>query len=299
MRFIRSGKSGLLTTALVLALMSFSGGVAFGAAVCVNSTTAAGQVSAANQKKNWENLQDLCALPLVSVAPTTIAGNPALVANAFMLGTTGFIFEGSTANTSETLITVTDPTADRIITFPDATGTVALTSDITGGLDPDGTSGGLNLNGGLLASEFLSLRADAADAGDVFGGGPFIEIIGTTNTTKGWDPPNSGGAIYAHAGSSDGIMLESQNGSRSVLINNDGVNIVATGSHSVYVDGTNGVSVTGKITFDTLAQLTPAESPPAACSGPIEGAIYADTSHAFCFCDGTTWQKVIGEGSCA
>ena len=36
------------------------------------------------------------------------------------------IFEGATANTSETTLTVTDPTADRTITLPDASGTVAL-----------------------------------------------------------------------------------------------------------------------------------------------------------------------------
>jgi hypothetical protein len=40
-------------------------------------------------------------------------------------------FEGSTANDFETTIAVTDPTEDRTITFPDATGTVALTADIT------------------------------------------------------------------------------------------------------------------------------------------------------------------------
>jgi hypothetical protein len=41
------------------------------------------------------------------------------------------VIEGSTANDFETTLTVTDPTGDRTITFPDATGTVALTSDIT------------------------------------------------------------------------------------------------------------------------------------------------------------------------
>jgi len=38
----------------------------------------------------------------------------------------------STGNAYETTITVTDPTADRTLTLPDATGTVALTSDIPG-----------------------------------------------------------------------------------------------------------------------------------------------------------------------
>ena len=38
-------------------------------------------------------------------------------------------FEGSTDNDFETFLTVVDPTADRTVTFQDATGTVALTSD--------------------------------------------------------------------------------------------------------------------------------------------------------------------------
>jgi len=41
------------------------------------------------------------------------------------------VFEGATADAHETTLAVTDPTADRTITLPDATGTVALTSDIT------------------------------------------------------------------------------------------------------------------------------------------------------------------------
>ena len=41
------------------------------------------------------------------------------------------VFEGATADDFETTLTITDPTADRTITMPDATGTMALTSDIT------------------------------------------------------------------------------------------------------------------------------------------------------------------------
>jgi hypothetical protein len=43
--------------------------------------------------------------------------------------TADIIFEGATANDFETTLTVTDPTADRTITFPDSTGTVALTGN--------------------------------------------------------------------------------------------------------------------------------------------------------------------------
>ena len=48
------------------------------------------------------------------------------------LGASGSIYwEGATDNDFETYLQATDPTADRTITLPDATGTVALTSDIT------------------------------------------------------------------------------------------------------------------------------------------------------------------------
>jgi len=38
-------------------------------------------------------------------------------------------FEGTTANDFETIISVTDPTSDRVIVFPDLTGTVVTTGD--------------------------------------------------------------------------------------------------------------------------------------------------------------------------
>jgi hypothetical protein len=40
------------------------------------------------------------------------------------------VYEGATANDFETTLAVTDPTADRTITFPDKTGTVAVTTDL-------------------------------------------------------------------------------------------------------------------------------------------------------------------------
>ena len=53
-------------------------------------------------------------------------------ANSITLNNSGqIVFEGATANDFETTLAVTDPTADRTITFPDAGGTVALTSDIS------------------------------------------------------------------------------------------------------------------------------------------------------------------------
>jgi len=51
-----------------------------------------------------------------------------------LIGTTGtLVFEGSTDDAFETTLAVADPTADRTVTLPDLTGTVALTSQLNDG----------------------------------------------------------------------------------------------------------------------------------------------------------------------
>ena len=75
-------------------------------------------------------------------------------------------FEGATANAFETTLAVTDPTADRTITFPDATGTVALTSDISE-LSQDAIDSALTAGTGITktyndAANTLTLAVDTA-----------------------------------------------------------------------------------------------------------------------------------------
>ena len=60
--------------------------------------------------------------PYLGTAGGTVTGN-------LEIGTAGSLtFEGSTADGFETTLAVTDPTADRTATLPDATGTLALLS---------------------------------------------------------------------------------------------------------------------------------------------------------------------------
>jgi hypothetical protein len=67
---------------------------------------------------------------LTSLASTTLISGVADAANAITIASGQIVFEGATPNDFETTLAVTDPTADRTITFPDNGGTVALTSDI-------------------------------------------------------------------------------------------------------------------------------------------------------------------------
>ena len=56
------------------------------------------------------------------------------VTGQLLIGTAGsLVFEGATDNTFETTLAVTDPTADRTITFKNASGTVAFISDLDDG----------------------------------------------------------------------------------------------------------------------------------------------------------------------
>jgi hypothetical protein len=52
------------------------------------------------------------------------------IVSGLTLSDSSIVLEGTTANDFETTLTVTDPTADRTITFKDETGTVAFTADV-------------------------------------------------------------------------------------------------------------------------------------------------------------------------
>jgi hypothetical protein len=57
-----------------------------------------------------------------------------VITGALEIGTTGsLVFEGSSADGFETTLAVANPTADNVVTLPDLTGTVALTSQLDDG----------------------------------------------------------------------------------------------------------------------------------------------------------------------
>ena len=61
----------------------------------------------------------------------TVQGTTTTVSTVEMQAANAIVFEGATADAFETTLTITDPTvSDKTITLPDATGTVALTSDL-------------------------------------------------------------------------------------------------------------------------------------------------------------------------
>ena len=67
-----------------------------------------------------------------SISAPTLTG-VVTATGAVFAGGSPLVFEGATDNGFETTFAITDPTADRTVTFQDASGTVAYLTDITGG----------------------------------------------------------------------------------------------------------------------------------------------------------------------
>jgi hypothetical protein len=118
--------------------------------------------------------------------------------------TSAIVMEGSTANDFELTISAGDPTADRTVTFPDATGTIALVADVaalsgatfTGAVS--GTSltlsGDLTVNGTTTTINSTTITVDdknielgsvvsPTDAGADGGG---LTLKGDTDKTFNW-----------------------------------------------------------------------------------------------------------------
>jgi len=88
------------------------------------------------------------------------------------------VFEGATADAFETTLAITDPTADRTITFPDSTGTVALTSGV--------------INNSLLSATGDSIYASSANTPARLAVGTTGQVLTVAGGVPTWATPAAG-----------------------------------------------------------------------------------------------------------
>jgi hypothetical protein len=89
-------------------------------------TDSSGAISFGNE--NLTTTGTLNVTGLTTLGTTTMSG---LTSSGIQITTNGtIIFEGSSNNTSETTLTVANPTADRVLTIPDETGTIVSSGSI-------------------------------------------------------------------------------------------------------------------------------------------------------------------------
>jgi len=124
---------------------------------------------------------------LIVTGDLSVLGTQTRVDSTTIDVTNSFTFEGLTSDNNETILTVTDPTADRTVTIPDATGTIVL-KDTTDTLTNKSIALGGNTITGTTA-EFNSALSD----------GSFATLAGTeTLTNKTLDLTTSGNKVRAN-----------------------------------------------------------------------------------------------------
>ena len=117
---------------------------------------------------------------------------------------TSIVFEGATADSFETTLLVTDPIADRTITFPDATGTVITTGNLS-----DLTFSSSIVFEGATANEFETTIAviDPTEDRTI----TFPDSTGTVATQEYVDGAVSGAAITPSELAGSGITWNAEN----------------------------------------------------------------------------------------
>ena len=89
----------------------------------------------------------------------TVQGTTTTIDSSTIAVTNSFVFEGSTADSYETTLTVTDPTADRTVTIPNVSGTIITTGNLS---DTGATSAELGYLAGVTSSIQTQLNSKQA-----------------------------------------------------------------------------------------------------------------------------------------
>jgi hypothetical protein len=137
-----------------------------------NSTVTVGSTAIAlgASSNNIAGLSTLTSLELQGTNLVRVGAADA--SNGILIDSTGIRFEGTSADAHETLLEVTNPTADRTITFPDAGGTVVLLGSLSAasgsGLTYDNSTGEFGTSAipnGQLANSSVTVGSTAIALG--------------------------------------------------------------------------------------------------------------------------------------
>ena len=205
----------------------------------------------------------------------TVSGTTTTINSTTINATTGIVFEGATADAHETTLTITDPTADRTVTFQDATGTVVL-RDSTDTLTNKSISFGSNTVTSTLAQ--LNTAVSDADVASLAGTETLTNktISIASNTLTGVAPlasPTFTGTVTLPSGTVtstmilDGTILnEDINASAAIALSKLATDPLARANH------------TGSQTASTISDFN--EAAQDAVGGTLgSGLTYTDASN--------------------
>src|SRR6056300_163238 len=179
----------------------------------------------------------------------TVQGTTTTVDSTTVNVQNAFVFEGTTADDFETTLTVTDPTADRTITLPNATGTVALTSDLTSYITASSSdtltnkSGNISQwtnNAGYLTSTNINTSTSGSNA-----------LITLTNSAGGSDSVTlAAGSNITISESGDTITIASTASGSALTIQDEGSTLTTDATTLNFVGA--GVTASGSGSTKTI-----------------------------------------------
>jgi hypothetical protein len=202
-------------------------------------------------------------LGLTQLEATTFNAGAAGTANNISIGSGNIVFEGSTADNNEITFTSADATADRTITLPDATGTVALLSTLSATTTGTGY-GSLTYNSSTGVFDF-AVVTDANIRGTISvndtGGDGSLSYDNSTGVITYTGPSASDVRAHFSVASGSGLTYNSTTGEfgtsnipNSQLQNSSitvGSTAIALGSSSTTIVGLLSLTSTAVITDDS------------------------------------------------
>lgn len=248
------------------------------------------------------NAQSLDGVDSTSIVRTGATENFDL-SSAKFLGASPFVFEGSTTNSITTIFTFTDPTlSNKTITFPNATGTVVTTgnlSDITGLSDSqisDTLTSSIFIGSGSSTNAVDLATAEVSGTLAVANGGTGATSLANL-ITLGTDTTGNYVATIADAGSSYFTVSGSgsENAAVTLTLVNDSINLDKI-SDSLTLDASTLTFTDGTNTLMTLTDAGTTGDLSITGDMAINGGDLTSTSGTFNFLDASGNSSTIEIG---
>jgi hypothetical protein len=182
---------------------------------------------------------------VASLAGTETLTNKTLTSptvSGLIISDSGIVFEGATANDYETTLTVTDPTADRILTLPNSTGTIAteeyVDSAVSGAEVDQSTLAGTGISWNPGTSKFdvdtLTIQARVADVSDTEIG--YLNGVTSAIQTQIDNKASLSGATFTGAVSGTSLTLSGDLTVNGTTTNINSTNLVVEDKNVVLGD---------------------------------------------------------------